>query len=464
MNSEGRHRALFLSLLSLSAGGCESLASLGPFQAGGKSPALQSFSAGDGAYFPPFISDFFANTQRYYDDYPSIDEARSEMQLIEVKRLNSADAAINEANLSWSADGVYLSFEAVDGNKRQIKVTSLAGDYSKELVMVPAGRADFLDGIVARAIQSYNAGLSWSHDSARYAFMSNGGVGEYNIYVGAIGEESLPIANSTEKDGYPTWSPTNNEMAFVSARTGNGDIYLADLAGRQSLKRLTTSDDVDIFPTWFPNGRALVFSSGDAQRHDILVVHRSAAGAWSEPQKVTDWEQDDLRPSISPDGKLIAFYATDDRRQQSEGPIWNIHVVPYIKGRTYSRRELARTVVAKDVVVDLNTGPAWTPDSRKIFYVKNDPVKFNPILGYDLFTGRSYVFDTDTKMNRDILVSKLGILSFRAQVGVWDRVFVALTNQGVQLQGGSHPPSRIHYLKRQELSQLGSSALSQPLH
>jgi len=49
-------------------------------------------------------------------------------------------------------------------------------------------------------------------------------------------------------------------------------------------------------------------------------------------------------------------------------------------------------------------------------------------------------------MNRDILMSTLGVLSFRAQVGVWDRVFVALTNQGLQLQGQTHLPSKIHYL------------------
>jgi hypothetical protein len=38
-------------------------------------------------------------------------------------------------------------------------------------------------------------------------------------------------------------------------------------------------------------------------------------------------------------------------------------------------------------------------------------------------------------------------LSFRAQVGVWDRVFVALTNQGTQLQTESRLKTKIHYLK-----------------
>ena len=37
-------------------------------------------------------------------------------------------------------------------------------------------------------------------------------------------------------------------------------------------------------------------------------------------------------------------------------------------------------VVARNVVIDLNTGPAWSPDSRKIFYVKKDPKSFNQFM------------------------------------------------------------------------------------
>jgi hypothetical protein len=152
-----------------------------------------------------------------------------------------------------------------------------------------------------------------------------------------------------------------------------------------------------------------------------------------------------LRPTVSPDGKLIAFYADSANGEQSDGRRWNIHVVPLVSGKTFSASELAGTVIAKDVVIDLNTGPAWTPDSRKIFYVKRDPTAYNPIYAYDLYSGRTFVFKTKTKMNRDILMSRLGILSFRAQVGVWDRVFVALTNQGVQLQTSRPTESKIHY-------------------
>ena len=52
-------------------------------------------------------------------------------------------------------------------------------------------------------------------------------------------------------------------------------------------------------------------------------------------------------------------------------------------------------------------------------------------------------------MNRDVVISKYGVLSFRAQDGVWDRVFVALTNQGIQLQEPiiTKQASNVIYLK-----------------
>jgi Tol biopolymer transport system component len=352
----------------------------------------------------------------------------------------------NEANLSWSADGVYLGYEVLLDGFRKIMLKDLAGNYSRELQVIPKGPNNFLDGMVVKSAQSYNAGLRWSRDSTRFAFMSNGGVGEYNIYVGAIGAKEKAIANSPTKDGYATWSPSTNEIAFVSGRTGNGDIYLVDL-GTKNVTQLSQRKEVDIFPEWFPNGNRIVYSSGDALNHDLHVVERTKRNeAWSKPAPLTAWDHDDLRPTVSPDGRYVAFYA-DDGGPTVESRRWNIMVVPFVPGKTYRAEELRDMVVAKDVVIDLNTGPAWSPDSRKIFYVKRDPSVANPIYAYDLFTGRSYVFKTNTRMNRDILMSKVGILSFRAQVGVWDRVFVALTNQGLQLQNEDRLRTKIHYLK-----------------
>jgi len=407
---------------------------------------LLEFQASDGDYFPGVIGSFFEGSEYYSNRYPYLNEAKKNIRLVQIKQLNSAVGAenLNEANLSWSADGMYLSYETVDNNNRKIQVKNLTGDYTRDLYVVSKGSNNFLNGMVNRYVHSYNSGLSWSRGSTQFAFMSNGGVGEYNIYIGAVGVKEEAVLKSPSKDGYANWNPQSNEIAFVSARSGNGDLYLLNVDNKK-LARLTKGNEVDIFPQWFPDGRGLVYSSGNASTHNIKVLLRDQDGRWVKHYKVTNWRRDDLRPTVSPDGKLIAFYSSARTQNFNRSMKWNIHVVP-LDGKSYSSKELNSMIVARNVVVDLNTGPAWSPDGRKIFYVKNDPKEFNPIFGYDLFTGRVYQLKTGTRMNRDLLISQLGILSFRAQVGVWDRVFVALTNQGLQLQGLNHYlDSRIHY-------------------
>lgn len=409
---------------------------------------LTQFAAKDHDYFPPFIVKFFPGVHDFVKSFPSLEQARSDVMLIEVKQLNDQPSNYNEANLSWSADGVYLGFEVVTDGFRKIMLKDLVGDFSRDLHVLPKSPNNFLDGMVIKSAHSYNAGLRWSRDSTRFAFMSNGGVGEYNIYVGAVGAKERTVASSPTKDGYATWSPTSSEIAFVSSRSGRGDIYLVDLKSKK-VERLSRSDLVDIFPEWFPGGDRIVYSSGDALDHDLHIVDRkNQQSPWGTPWPLTKWRRDDLRPTVSPDGNLVAFYADSGAEDASGSRLWNIHVVPLVPGKTYTEKELSSMIVAKDVVIDLNTGPAWSPDSRKLFYVKRDPGISNPIAGYDLFTGKNYIFRTKTRMNRDILMSRLGVLSFRAQVGVWDRVFVALTNQGLQLQGRREQlRTKIHYLK-----------------
>lgn len=405
---------------------------------------LEGFIARDGEYFPRFVAHFFAGSKTFARVYPKLGDARQGVVLIEVKQLNTAENKFNEANLSWSADGVYLGYEILVDGFRKIMLKDLIGNYSRELQVIPKGAQDFLDGMVPRSVQSYNAGLRWSSDSTRFAFMSNGGVGEYSIYIGAVGAKEESVGRSKSKDGYAIWSPRRNEIAFVSARSGRGDIYLLNLSNKE-LSRLSDSDSVDIFPEWFPSGDVLIYSSGDALRHSLHVVRRHG-DTWQRSYPLTEAGGDHLRPTVSPDGRLVAFYVQGSSTGDTQAGRWDIAVVPYLEGRTYTLSELKGMLVAEDVVIDLNTGPAWSPDSRKVFYVKRDISVANPIYAYDISSGKNYLFNTNTRMNRDLLISSLGILSFRAQVGAWDRVFLALTNQGAQIQQPIATNAPIRYL------------------
>ena len=86
--------------------------------------------------------------------------------------------------------------------------------------------------------------------------------------------------------------------------------------------------------------------------------------------------------------------------------------------------ELVAKVVAMDVIPDVEVGPAWMPDSKRIVFVKNDRLEYNPIYIADLEEKTVIPLKTETKMNHDITCSVGGTIAFRAQVDQWDQIFV----------------------------------------
>jgi Tol biopolymer transport system component len=86
---------------------------------------------------------------------------------------------------------------------------------------------------------------------------------------------------------------------------------------------------------------------------------------------------------------------------------------------------LAARIVATDVVPDVERGPAWMPDSRRIVYVRDEKQTYYPIYIADVARRTNNPLRTGTRMNHDVTCSPRGEIAFRAQVDEWDQVFVA---------------------------------------
>src|SRR5207245_2438806 len=87
----------------------------------------------------------------------------------------------------------------------------------------------------------------------RLAFTSNGGIGNYDLYVHELGGKTTRLTNHKEKDGQADWSPVADQLVFVSGRTGKGDLYLLDVASR-GVTRLTWGTSPFLYPVWSPDG------------------------------------------------------------------------------------------------------------------------------------------------------------------------------------------------------------------
>ncbi|MCZ7573524.1 MAG: DPP IV N-terminal domain-containing protein [Ardenticatenaceae bacterium] len=102
----------------------------------------------------------------------------------------------------------------------------------------------------------------------------------------------------------PAWSPDGQKVAFYSNRTGNDEIWVADLqTGDQ--RPLTSDPASDRRPAWSPDGQWLAFDSDRAGNRDIWVVRADGSGL----RQVTTSPREELFASWSPDGQQLAYFS-----------------------------------------------------------------------------------------------------------------------------------------------------------
>ena len=82
-----------------------------------------------------------------------------------------------------------------------------------------------------------------------------------NIWLAptAVGE-AIQLTQSG-KDSSPVWSPDGKMIAFISSRSGDGQVYLLSMEGGEArpLTKLSTGADLAI---WSPDGKTIAFTSG----------------------------------------------------------------------------------------------------------------------------------------------------------------------------------------------------------
>jgi Tol biopolymer transport system component len=329
----------------------------------------------------------------------------------------------NDSNPVWSPSGDLVAFERSRGDNKEIAIVRANGEIVQTIRQQPAvapGQSRFFFPEVVEET-SYNSGISWSPDGKRFVFMSNGGEGNYDLYLREFDGRITRTTNDKEKDGHAHWSPVRDQIAFISGRTGKGDVYLLDLATKATT-RLTHGEWPYLYPQWSPDGKRLAVIQGENANHDVYVLEPGRTPP-VPPKPFTTWRYDDLRPVWSPDGKRLAFYS--NYNDANDPKTWAIVVVAADGSDPTQGAGLAARVVATDVVPDIERGPAWMPDSRRIVYVRNERQAYNPIYIADVDSRTSTLVRTGTKMNHDVTCSSGGVIAFRAQVDQWDQVYLA---------------------------------------
>ena len=187
---------------------------------------------------------------------------------------------------------------------------------------------------------------------------------------------------------------SGTEIAFISDRTGDREIYVMSADGRDQ-RPATKSRTLKMFPEWTQDGRAVLYTNYDGTQPafsitsrapditpgpilrsmlpglpkyrgrfdptgDVLAMVSSVDGAaeiyrvkrrGSEPKRLTNHPSIDISPSWSPDGRELVFCS-----DRSGSP--QLYLMDRDGGNL---RRLTYTGA-------YNTAPVWSPDGRWIAY------------------------------------------------------------------------------------------------
>ena len=113
------------------------------------------------------------------------------------------------------------------------------------------------------------------------------------------------LTNNTVADSNPAWSPDGNRIAFASALTGRGDIYVMDASG-QNIQLLYSSSANDYQPAWSPDGSRIAFVSERDGAAEIYLMNADG----STPVRLTSDAGSNTEPAWLPAGNRLVFVST----------------------------------------------------------------------------------------------------------------------------------------------------------
>ncbi len=188
--------------------------------------------------------------------------------------------------LAWNAGGESLFFTSFR-HVNQLNLWQISLNDAAEPELIPTNGKNLQD-------------LAISPDGKTAAFVEE--TADENIWEIAADQPPKPIIRSSRADHSQQFSPDGTKIVFVSERTGNYEIWLADADGKNQTQ-LTDSGASAGSPRFSPDGKFIVYDEQAAGGSDIFIISVNG-GAW---RSLTENAGNNFLPAWSVDGKWIFF-------------------------------------------------------------------------------------------------------------------------------------------------------------
>ncbi len=145
---------------------------------------------------------------------------------------------------------------------------------------------------------------------------------------------------------------SSTELAFVSRRGGNPEIYVMGADGTNQ-RAATANRSINNFPSWSPSGDTVVYTSYRTDNRPMLYL--STRGRGKPGRILSKLSQNPLyRAVFAPNGKHLAIVMSPDGTTE----LYRVR----LDGKDLRRLTKNRTI---------DISPSWSPDGRRLAFVSD---------------------------------------------------------------------------------------------
>ncbi|MHC4884203.1 MAG: TolB family protein [Planctomycetota bacterium] len=174
------------------------------------------------------------------------------------------------------------------------------------------------------------------------------------------------LTSDPASDMMPKFHPRKDQIAWCSNRYGNWDILVKPLDGGPRVRpmQVTFSSDDEIHPTWSPDGKLLAFSRYNAMDGLWKIW------TWDSATRTLSDITEGLFPEFKPvqDGKPGSYTLVYQKHRRRDIPWYSIWTIKVTMGKdgAVEMSGSSREIVANDKWAAIN--PCWSPDGKYLAF------------------------------------------------------------------------------------------------